>query len=64
MAKKVEQGNGPFIIRFREPKLGQNLMTYIHVNGEPYKLANAKEIRVSQSPKFPDGKIKVLYRKP
>lgn len=33
MAKKVGQGNGPFEIKFKEPKPGKPFSIYIHING-------------------------------
>lgn len=62
MAKKVGQGQGPFVVKFKEPGESEKHSVFVHVNGEPYKINNIKSIRICPSTSFPESKIKVLYR--
>lgn len=42
MAKKVGQGKGPFVVKFKEPTKSEKHSVFVHVNGEPYKINNIK----------------------
>lgn len=43
-AKKVGQGKGPFMMNIKQGEAGKDEITYIHINGEPYKINNLKSI--------------------
>ena len=62
MAKRVSQAKGPFKIAFKKPNPKES--NYIHINGEPYKIEGLRSIVVEPSVKFPNGKIRILTRKP
>lgn len=36
------------------------MVTYVHINGEPYKIYNISSITIEKNKDIPDGKIKVL----
>ena len=60
-AQRVGQGNGPFIMKFRNIENNeQPLHTYFQIDGEFYQVFAPKVVKINLSSAFPKGKIKVL----
>lgn len=59
---KLAQGSGPFVFEFKEASEGEN-ETFLEIDGESLKVINIKEMRISKSTRFAEGKIKVIKRK-
>lgn len=56
---RVAQEQGPFTIQFlNEP----NLVTYLNIDGEYFKLVNPDRIIVKLCSALEDGKLKALMR--
>jgi hypothetical protein len=64
MAHRVAQEKGPFIVKFKDPQLFKdkhklpNMVTYMQIDGEYYKVINPDRIEIRLNPTFP--KVKVL----
>lgn len=60
-AQRVGQGNGPFLLRFRNPEKNEkDVITYFQIDGEFYQVVSPKCVRIELSKDLPNGKIKVL----
>jgi hypothetical protein len=55
---RIAQEKGPFNIYFKEPSNIRNVITYMQIDGEFYKLVNPERIQIQLSPNF--GHLKVL----
>ncbi len=60
-AKRIAQGSGPFIMRFKHSDSeGSAVRTYFQVDGEFYQVISPKSVKIRLCKEIPKGKIKVL----
>ena len=62
-AERIVQGEGPFLIKFREYPEHPEHKTFMQIDGEFIKMVQPKQILLRKSTLFPSSKIRVLVRK-
>lgn len=63
-AKRVAQGNGPYVINFNKVDMqGRPITTYINIDGEYYQLKSPQSITLYPTRKLKNGKVKVLVKR-